>query len=66
MNTRQLDRQQLVEEIRRFNTTVDQQFLEQFSETELAEYLDHLDAARRKQLQISGWVKPRTALRRAS
>lgn len=64
MQDRQLTRTQLVDEIRRFNTTVDAAFLDQFSDRELNEYLEHLELARQKQMRLTGWDKPR-AYRRA-
>jgi hypothetical protein len=64
MEHRQLTRPQLIDEIRRFNTTVEATFLDQFSDGELNEYLEHLELARQKQLRITGWDKPR-AYRRA-
>jgi hypothetical protein len=64
MEHRQLTRPQLLDEIRRFNTTVDATFLDQFNDAELGEYLDHLELARQKQLRIAGWDRPR-AYRRA-
>jgi hypothetical protein len=59
MEHRQLTRPQLIDEIRRFNSTVSDAFLTQFSDGELSEYLDHLELARQKQLRIAGWDRPR-------
>jgi hypothetical protein len=54
-----MDKRQLIDEIRRLNTTAQPQFLAQFDENSLAEYLDHLQAARDKVVRIGGWVHPR-------
>lgn len=64
MEHRQLTRPQLISEIRRFNTTVDDAFLNEFNDDALSEYLDNLELARQKQLRIAGYEKPR-AYRRA-
>ena len=52
-----MDKRQLIEEIRRFNTTAQEQFLAQFDDAALQQYLDHLKAAQEQQLRIDGWVR---------
>ncbi|HEY1686585.1 MAG TPA: hypothetical protein VGG19_17610 [Tepidisphaeraceae bacterium] len=63
-----MDKRQLIDEIRSFNPTAQAQFLAQFDERALVQYLDHLQAARNKVIRIGGWVKRReeTPLRKAS
>jgi hypothetical protein len=56
-----MDKRQLIEQIRQFNTTVETTFLDQFTPQQLNEYLDHLEAARLKQVRIIGWKKQRRA-----
>jgi hypothetical protein len=48
---------QLIEYIRELNPTADAQFLDQFSEEQLHQYLDHLRAGRDHRLRIGGWVR---------
>jgi hypothetical protein len=52
-----MSKRQLIDEIRRFNTTVLPQFLSQFSELELQEYLTHLQDAEQNHLRIGGWAR---------
>jgi len=52
-----MDKRQLIEEIRRFNTTAQEKFLSQFDDAALQQYLDHLKAAHEQQLRIDGWVR---------
>lgn len=61
-----MDKRQIIEAIRQYNPSAEDEFLNRFNEKQLKEYLDHLDAARRKELLIAGWVKPRPRLRIAS
>jgi hypothetical protein len=61
-----MNKGQLIESIRKHNTTVAQVFLDQFSDDDLKEYLARLEAAHRKQQLIAGWVKPRGGMRIAS
>ncbi len=61
-----MDKRQLIEAIREHNPTAEIAFLNQFNEAQLQQYLDALDAARRKDLLIAGWVRPRPRLRMAS
>ena len=61
-----MNKRQLIEAIRKHNTTVDTAFLVQFSEADLGEYLGRLEAAFKKQQLIAGWVRPRSQMRLAS
>lgn len=61
-----MEKRQIIDAIREHNPSTDERFLEQFDNRQLQQYLDHLDAARRKELLIAGWVKPRPKLRMAS
>ena len=58
--------QDLIDEIRRYNTSVQPVFLAQFDEPALKQYLQHLQSAARKHVQISGWVRRQPKLRLAS
>ena len=53
-----MNKRQLIEDIRRFNTTVPGQFLAQFDEEALAQYLEHLEFARRKHVRAMVWDNP--------
>lgn len=54
-----MDKRQLIDEIRSFNTTAQAPFLAQFEEPALEQYLEHLRAARNKVIRIGGWTRPR-------
>jgi len=45
-----MNKRQLIDDIRRYNTTARPGFLARFNESALREYLEHLEEARRKQL----------------
>ena len=49
-----MTKRQLIEEIRRHNATAQPQFLEQFDEDALAQYLSHLEEAANKRLRYAG------------
>lgn len=61
-----MEKRQLIDDIRKFNPTAAEQFLLQFDEQALAQYLDHLQAARERRIHISGWVRQRRKVRMAS
>lgn len=61
-----MDKRQLIAEIRKHNVSVEDVFLLQFSEEDLRSYLDRLEAARRKEKLIAGWVRPKPKMRLAS
>jgi hypothetical protein len=61
-----MNKRQLIDEIRRFNLSVPPQYLAQFDEPALKDYLEHLEGARRKHTRIHGWVKKAPKLRLVS
>ena len=46
-----MNKRQLIDEIRQFNTSVRPQFLSQFDEPALRQYLDNLQSAARKHVR---------------
>jgi hypothetical protein len=52
-----MTKRQLIDEIRQYNTSVQPQFLAQFGEPALKEYLEHLQDAVSKQLRIGGRIR---------
>ena len=61
-----MNKRQLIDDIRRFNTTVPGQFLAQFDEDALRQYLEHLEFAKKKRLRSAAWARPETQLRMVS
>jgi hypothetical protein len=63
-----MDKGQLIEGIRRINQSAEPQFLEQFDEESLRQYLEHLKNANEKRAKVMGWVKtiPRARFRMVS
>ena len=61
-----MNKRQLIDDIRRFNTTVAPQFLSQFDEEALKQYLEHLEGARKKHTRIASWVRRSPKLRLVS
>jgi hypothetical protein len=61
-----MSKRQLIDDIRRFNISVPPQFLAQFDETALKQYLEHLESASRKHVRIAGWVRKQPKLRLVS
>jgi hypothetical protein len=61
-----MNKRQLIEDIRRFNTTVPGQFLAQFDEEALEQYLEHLEFARKKRVRASAWAGQQPRLRLVS
>jgi hypothetical protein len=61
-----MNKRQLIDDIRRFNVNVQPQFLAQFDEGALKQYLEHLQSAQRKHAQIAGWVRRQPKLRMVS
>lgn len=49
-----MTKRQLIDLIRQFNVTAQPQFLEQFDEEALGQYLEHLEDARNKRLRFDG------------
>jgi hypothetical protein len=61
-----MSKRQLIDEIRRYNASVQPLFLAQFDETALKQYLQHLQSAAQKHVRIAGWVRRQPKLRLAS
>jgi hypothetical protein len=61
-----MNKRQLIDDIRRYNTTAQPQFLAQFDEAALRQYLEHLEAAEKKHVRIAGWVRRQPKLRLVS
>jgi hypothetical protein len=58
-----MTKRQLIDDIRRYNTRVEPHFLAQFDEAALKQYLEHLQSAARKHVQVAGWVRRQPKLR---
>jgi len=52
-----MSKRQLIDNIREINTTAQPEFLVQFNEQALEQYLDHLRGAAGKNIRISSWVR---------
>ena len=52
-----MNKRQLIDDIRRYNTTAHPQFLAQFDEAALRQYLDHLEEAFQKHVRVADWVR---------
>ena len=61
-----MTKRQLIDEIRRYNSTVQPPFLSQFDEPALKQYLEHLQGASSKRLSISSWVRKQPRMRMVS
>ncbi len=61
-----MTKRQLIEDIRQHNPTAQPQFLAQFEEADLHQYLSHLEAAKAKHARKIGWMRPQARLRAAS
>ena len=61
-----MNKRQLIDEIRQFNTSVRPEFLIQFDEVSLAQYLCNLQSAHRKHVQIAPWLRNRPKFRMVS
>jgi hypothetical protein len=61
-----MNKRQLIDDIRRFNVTAQPQFLAQFDDAALKQYLEHLQTASRKHVRIGGWVRKQPKLRMVS
>ena len=61
-----MNKRQLIDDIRRFNTTAQPEFLAQFDDAALKQYLEHLEGAFHKRLQISSWVRKQPKLKMVS
>jgi len=58
-----MSKRQLIDDIRRYNTTVEPTFLSQFDEEALRQYLEHLEDAFRKRIEIASWVRRKPKLK---
>ena len=61
-----MDKRQLIDDIRRYNVTAQPQFLAQFNEAALKQYLEHLEDAYRKRVRFAtfaNWLPPAAAQR---
>lgn len=65
-STRDMSKRQLIDDIRRYNTTVSPHFLSQFDEAALKQYLDHLEGAVRRRVHIASFVRKKPRLRMVS
>ncbi|HTW94567.1 MAG TPA: hypothetical protein VL992_01180 [Tepidisphaeraceae bacterium] len=61
-----MSKRQLIDDIRRYNTTVPGQFLAQFDEEALRQYLEHLEFARKKCIRNDAWARREPKLRLVS
>ena len=61
-----MNKRQLIDEIRRYNTAVLPQFLAKFDETALKQYLLHLESAQKKHIRIAGRGRRQPKLRLVS
>lgn len=61
-----MNKRQLIDDIRRYNATAQPQFLAQFDEGALKQYLDHLEEARRKHVRTAAFVRRGPKLRMVS
>jgi hypothetical protein len=61
-----MTKRQLIDDIRQFNVSVQPQFLSQFDEAALKQYLEHLRSASMKHVRIGGWVRKQPKLRLVS
>ncbi len=55
-----MNKRQLIDDIRQYNTTAAPQFLAQFDETALQQYLAHLESARKKHVTVNRVIRPRS------
>jgi hypothetical protein len=63
-----MNKRQLIDGIRQLNQTAQPDFLAQFDDQALQQYLRHLETAQEKRLKVAGWVKslPRPKFRLVS
>jgi hypothetical protein len=52
-----MNKRQLIEGIREINDTAQPEFLAQFDDEALRQYLEHLQQAKEKRVKVMGWVK---------
>lgn len=61
-----MTKRQLIDEIRTYNPTARPEFLAQFDETALQQYLEHLEFAQGKAAKTLSWVRRGPKLRLVS
>ena len=61
-----MNKRQLIDDIRRFNVSVEPRFLAQFDDAALKQYLENLKAAQEKRVRIASWVRRRPQFRLVS
>jgi hypothetical protein len=61
-----MSKRQLIDDIRQYNPTAQPQFLSQFDEAELQQYLDHLKAVMGEQMPVSGQAENKGEVRKVS
>jgi hypothetical protein len=63
-----MNKGQLIDGIREINQTAEPEFLSQFDEEALRQYLEHLKKAQEKRVRVMGWVRtiPRPRFRMVS
>ena len=61
-----MTKRQLIEEIRQYKTSVQPEFIAQFDEQALQQYLENLEGAFRKRLHVSSGVRKEPKLRMVS
>jgi hypothetical protein len=61
-----MNKRQLIEEIRQYNTTVAVEFLAQFDDSALQQYLEHLEHAKQRNTRIASMVRKTPRLRLVS
>lgn len=61
-----MNKRQLIDEIRRYNSTAQPRFLSQFDEASLKQYLTHLECAHLKRTRSPSYMRPDANLRMVS
>jgi hypothetical protein len=61
-----MSKRQLIDDIRQYNTTASAEFLSQFDEAALKQYLEHLQGAQQRLTRIASWSKKSPKLRMVS
>ena len=61
-----MTKRQLIDDIRRYNTTAQPEFLAQFEDAALKQYLEHLEQARAKHLRHTAYAPKGPRLRMVS
>ena len=51
-----MSKRQLIDDIRRYNSTAHPRFLAQFEETALKQYLEHLESVRQKRVRFGSAI----------